>query len=133
MKKVICGLVLAVAAVTFVYADRDADYRESVRTAAALGAVAPGYVLVGNASSQTVAVAVSGDITMATNGVATVSQINSVAVATVTDGAALGATAYQPNGTNFLTEGYFDVVNTTQLVFIAAGVTNVVIADITEE
>ena len=33
-----------------------------------LAAVAPGYVMVGNASSQAVAVAVSGDITMANNG-----------------------------------------------------------------
>ena len=30
-----------------------------------------------------------------------------------------------------LTEGYFDVVGTTQLVFIASGVTNVIDADIT--
>jgi len=30
-----------------------------------------------------------------------------------------------------ITEGLFDVVNTTQLVFIASGVTNVIDADIT--
>lgn len=66
---------------------------------------------------------------LTTDGV--VEQIDSTAVATVTAGAAAGATAYQPNGTNLLTEGYFDVVNTTQLVFIASGVTNVIDADIT--
>jgi len=49
----------------------------------------------------------------------------------LTNGAVLGFTAYQPNGTNLLTEGYFDVVNTTQLVFMAGGVTNVIDADIT--
>lgn len=49
----------------------------------------------------------------------------------LTNGAVLGLTAYQPNGTNLLTEGYFDVVNTTQLVFMAGGVTNVIDADIT--
>ena len=40
-------------------------------------------------------------------------------------------TAVQPDATTLLTEGYFDVVNTTQLVFIATGVTNVIDADIT--
>ena len=30
-----------------------------------------------------------------------------------------------------LTEGWFDIINTTQLVFIATGVTNVIDADIT--
>lgn len=37
-----------------------------------LAAIEPGYLLVGNATSQAVAVAVSGDVTLATNGVATV-------------------------------------------------------------
>lgn len=52
-------------------------------------------------------------------------------VEATTNGAVLGLTAYQPNATNLLTEGYFDVVNTTQLVFMAGGVTNVIDADIT--
>jgi hypothetical protein len=37
-----------------------------------LVAVAPGYVLVGNASSQAVAVAVSGDVSINTNGVVSI-------------------------------------------------------------
>ncbi|HPO17465.1 MAG TPA: hypothetical protein PLI09_28790 [Candidatus Hydrogenedentes bacterium] len=49
----------------------------------------------------------------------------------LTNGAVLGLTAYQPNATNLLTEGYFDVVDTTQLVFMAGGVTNVIDSDIT--
>lgn len=52
-------------------------------------------------------------------------------VEATTNGAVLGLTAYQPNATNFLTEGYWDVVDTTQLVFIAGAVTNVIDADIT--
>ena len=70
-----------------------------------------------------------GDVAWS-SGVATVQEINSVAVATVTSGAAAGATAYQPNATNLLTEGYFDIINATQLVFMAGGVTNVIDADI---
>jgi predicted acyltransferase (DUF342 family) len=47
----------------------DADVNASAAIAhTKLAAVAPGYVMVGNASSQAVAVAVSGDITMANNG-----------------------------------------------------------------
>lgn len=53
------------------------------------------------------------------------------AIEGLTNGAVLGLTAYQPNATNLLTEGYFDVVDTTQLVFMAGGVTNVIDADIT--
>jgi|GEM_PF-6009533 len=52
-------------------------------------------------------------------------------VEATTNGAVLGLTAYQPNATNLLTEGYFDVVDTTQLVFMAGGVTNVIDSDIT--
>lgn len=52
-------------------------------------------------------------------------------VEATTNGAVLGLTAYQPNATNFLTEGYWDVVDTTQLVFIAGAVTNVIDSDIT--
>ena len=66
MKKLIIGMLVLCASLAV--ADRDADYRESVRTAAALGVVSPGYMLVGNASSQVVAVAVSGDITMGDDG-----------------------------------------------------------------
>lgn len=53
------------------------------------------------------------------------------AVEASTNGAILGLTAYQPNATNFLTEGYWDVKNTTQLVFIAGAKTNVIDSDIT--
>lgn len=47
-----------------------------------------------------------------------------------TNSAVAGGTAYQPNATNFLTEGYWDIVNTTQLVFMASGTTNVLDYDI---
>jgi len=38
---------------------------------------------------------------------------------------------FPTNATNILTEGYFDVVDTTQLVFIAGTATNVLDPDIT--
>lgn len=48
------------------------------------------------------------------------------AVDTVVSGSALGATALQP-----LTEGTWAVVDSTQLVFVASGVTNVIDSDLT--
>lgn len=53
------------------------------------------------------------------------------AVEGYTNSARLGGTAYQPNATNFLTEGYFDVISSTVLVFQAGAVTNVIDPDIT--
>jgi len=66
-------------------ADPDAAWREAVRAVIGtngvvdasiahtkLAAVEPGYLLVGSASSQAVAVAVSGDVTIATNGAVTI-------------------------------------------------------------
>ena len=50
-------------------------------------------MFLGNASNQSASVAMSGDVTIDNTGVTTVATINSVAVATVTAGAALGATA----------------------------------------
>ena len=50
-------------------------------------------MFLGNASNQAASVAMSGDVTIDNTGVTTVATINSVAVATVTAGAALGATA----------------------------------------
>ena len=119
----------------------------SLEGGSTVGSVEPGYIIVGNASTQGVDVAVSGDITMATDGtvaiasgvivnadIATNAAIVSTKLATAAQTSlGLADSAYQPNGTDLLTEGYFDVTGTTQLVFIASGVTNVIDADITSE
>ena len=52
-----------------------------------------GQIFVGNASNVSTGVAMSGDVTIDNAGVTTVGTINSVAVATVTNGAAAGAVA----------------------------------------
>ena len=62
-------------------------------------------IFVGNASNQSASVAMSGDVTIDNTGVTTVSTINSVAVATVTSGAALGATAQQPPSEGAFVDG----------------------------
>jgi hypothetical protein len=55
-------------------------------------------MFLGNSSNQSVSVAMSGDVTIDNTGVTTVGTINSVAVATVTSGAALGAAALPKSG-----------------------------------
>jgi hypothetical protein len=57
-----------------------------------------GKMFLGNASNQSASVAMSGDVTIDNTGVTTVGTINSVAVATVTSGAALGAAALPKSG-----------------------------------
>jgi hypothetical protein len=103
---------------------------------------------VGNDTSNQTAMAVAGDVTITQDGTNVTTAIasgvivnadiasNAAIVSTKLATAAqtslgLADTAYQPNGVNLLTEGYFDVVGTTQLVFIASGVTNVIDIDIT--
>ena len=62
-------------------------------------------MFLGNASNESVSVAMSGDVTISNTGVTTVGTINSVAVATVTSGAALGATAQQPPSEGAFVDG----------------------------
>ena len=54
-----------------------------------------GQILIGDGGTGT-AVVISGDIDLPDTGIAVVTQLNSIAVATVTAGAAAGATATQP-------------------------------------
>ena len=62
-------------------------------------------MFLGNASNEAASVAMSGDVTISNTGVTTVGTINSVAVATVTSGAALGATAQQPPSEGAFVDG----------------------------
>ena len=62
-------------------------------------------MFLGNASNEAASVAMSGDVTISNTGVTTVGTINSVAVATVTTGAALGATAQQPPSEGAFVDG----------------------------
>ena len=62
-------------------------------------------MFLGNASNEAASVAMSGDVTISNTGVTTVGTINSVAVATVTAGAALGATAQQPPSEGAFVDG----------------------------
>lgn len=59
--------------------------------------LASGKVIVGNSGGTGTAVTVYGDASMSSAGALSVTQLNSIAVATVTDGAAAGATALQPD------------------------------------
>ena len=59
-------------------------------------ALAPSYMLVGNAGGTGTAISVHGDASMDNAGALSVTQMNSVAAATITAGAAAGATALQP-------------------------------------
>ena len=95
-------------------------------------------LLVGNDASNQVAMAVTGDVTISQDGtnVTTAIAAGVIVNADVKSDAAIAASKldadlYEKDGIDLLTEGYFDVVNTTQLVFIATGVTNVIDADIT--
>jgi len=68
------------------------DYGSAVTT------LNSGQIFVGNASNVSTGVAMSGDVTIDNAGVTTVGTINSVAVATVTNGAAAGAVALPLTG-----------------------------------
>lgn len=100
------------------------------------GALAPGYIVVGNAATVSTAVAVSGAMTIATNGETTlagnipVERITNALATAVIPAAGISnavVSTYLPASS----VGRFNVVGTTQLVFIASGVTNVIDADIT--
>jgi hypothetical protein len=83
------------------------------------GALAPGAILVGNASTVSVGVAVSGDLTLATNGVATIANGAVTAAKTATavqTNLLLAASALQPNA-----------VNVTNVISTADGKTNTII------
>ena len=83
--------------------------------------LASGKVIVGNSGGTGTAVTVHGDASMSSAGALSVTQLNSIAVATVTDGAALGATATQP-GDNW-TSTVNGVVGATLTAGAAAGAT----------
>jgi trimeric autotransporter adhesin len=88
-----------------------------------------GKMFLGNASNQSESVAMSGDVTIDNTGATTVGTINSVAVATVTSGAALGTTSiqknvgatYTTNALTTLTQAEYDAIDTpdaTTIYFI---------------
>ena len=106
------------------------------------GALAPGQIVIGNAATVATAVAVSGAMTIETNGVTTL--VGNIPVARITNaaatvGASIGGNIPVAAISNAVVSTYlpasevgrFNVVGTTQLVFIASGVTNVIDADIT--
>lgn len=78
-------------------------------------------MFLGNASNQSVSVAMSGDVTIDNTGVTTVGTINSVAVATVTSGAALGATANQDSTATILAGDLTGTVNSVAVATVTSG------------
>ena len=80
-----------------------------------------GKMFLGNASNQSVSVAMSGDVTIDNTGVTTVGTINSVAVATVTAGAALGATANQDSTATILAGDLTGTVNSVAVATVTSG------------
>jgi hypothetical protein len=78
-------------------------------------------MFLGNASNQAVSVAMSGDVTIDNTGVTTVGTINSVAVATVTSGAALGATANQDSTATILAGDLTGTVNSVAVATVTSG------------
>jgi len=80
-----------------------------------------GKMFLGNASNQSVSVAMSGDVTIDNAGVTTVGTINSVAVATVTSGAALGATANQDSTATILAGDLTGTVNSVAVATVTSG------------
>jgi len=97
-------------------------------------------IWVGNDSSNQTAMAVQGDVTITQDGTNVTAAIASEVVvnADIATNAAIASSklasdVVATDTTNLLTEGYFDVANTTQLVFIASGVTNVIDSDITTQ
>jgi len=80
-----------------------------------------GKMFLGNASNQSVSVAMSGDVTIDNTGATTVGTINSVAVATVTSGAALGATANQDSTATILAGDLTGTVNSVAVATVTSG------------
>lgn len=78
-------------------------------------------MFLGNASNQSASVAMSGDVTIDNTGVTTVGTINSVAVATVTSGAALGATANQDSTATILAGDLTGTVNSVAVATVTSG------------
>ena len=78
-------------------------------------------MFLGNASNQAASVAMSGDVTIDNTGVTTVGTINSVAVATVTSGAALGATANQDSTATILAGDLTGTVNSVAVATVTSG------------
>lgn len=121
----------------------DAESRIAAIEATEVGnALAPGQIIVGNASTVSTAVAVSGAMTIDTNGVTTLAgniPVARITNAAATVGSSIGGNIPVAAISNAVVSTYlpasavgrFNVVGTTQLVFIASGVTNVIDADIT--
>lgn len=78
-------------------------------------------MFLGNASNQAASVAMSGDVTIDNTGATTVGTINSVAVATVTSGAALGATANQDSTATILAGNLTGTVNSVAVATVTSG------------
>lgn len=95
-----------------------------------LAAVAPGYILVGNASSQAVAVAVSSDMTMATNGAVTIADnavlASEVGAGTLPNDVLLPASVTWTNTQAIVIDGT-TAVTTNQSFLSATGVTNTLV------
>jgi len=85
------------------------------------GTLNSGQIFVGNASNVSTGVAMSGDVTIDNAGVTTVGTINSVAVATVTAGAALGATANQDTTSVILNGNLTGTVNGVAVATVTNG------------
>jgi hypothetical protein len=102
-----------------------------------LESVAPARLIAGNTASQAVAMAVQGDVTVTQNGTNLTTAITAGVIlnADVATNAAIASSklttdVVTTDSARLLTEGFFDVQNTTQLVFVTAGATNVIDADI---
>jgi hypothetical protein len=80
-----------------------------------------GKIFVGNASNESAQVNMTGDVTIDNTGVTTVGTINSVAVATVTAGAALGATANQDTTSIILGGNLTGTVNGVAVATVTNG------------
>ena len=78
-------------------------------------------MFLGNASNQSASVAMSGDVTIDNTGTTTVGTINSVAVATVTSGAALGSTANQDSTATILSGDLTGTVNSVAVATVTSG------------
>jgi hypothetical protein len=83
--------------------------------------LAAANIFVGNGSSLSTAVAMSGDVTIDNAGATTVGTINSVAVATVTAGAAAGATANQDSTGTILGGNLTGTVNSVAVATVTSG------------
>lgn len=92
-------------------------------------ALASGKVIVGDAGGAGEAVTLSGDVSLDNAGAFTVTQINSIAVSDVTDGAALGATSLQTAGnltaTNLLGPFVFTYATTAKVAYCTAQISDI--------